>query len=78
MILGHENLSMTNMRRDRIKTILQKDLHSLCEAGNHPATFLLGDDLPKKIGIIKTYLIFLISTATIHRISKPEMGTSKE
>ena len=37
------------MKRDRIKNNLQKDLHSLCEAGNPPTTLLLGDDLPKKI-----------------------------
>ena len=40
---------MNNMKRDRIKNNLQKDLHSLCEAGNPPTTLLLGDDLPKKI-----------------------------
>ena len=37
------------MRRDRIKNSLQKDLRSLCEAGNPPTTLFLGDDLPKKI-----------------------------
>ena len=40
---------MNNMRRGRIKNSLQKDLHSLCEAGNPPTNLLLGDDLPKKI-----------------------------
>ena len=40
---------MNNMRSDRIKNSLQKDLRSLCEAGNPPTTFLLEDDLPKKI-----------------------------
>ena len=48
MLLGHVNFSMNNMRRDRIKNSLQKDLHFLCEAGNPPTTLLLGDDLPKK------------------------------
>ena len=49
MLLGHVNFSMNNMRRNRIKNSLQKDLHSLCESGNPPTTLLLGDDLPKKI-----------------------------
>ena len=50
MLLGHVNFSMNNMRRDRIKNSLQRDLHSLCdEAGNPTTTFLLVDDLPKKI-----------------------------
>ena len=40
---------MNNMRRNRIKSSLQKDLHFLREAGNPPTTLLLGDDLPKKI-----------------------------
>ena len=40
MLPGHVNLSMNNMRRDRIKNSLQKDLHYLCEAGNPPATLL--------------------------------------
>ena len=40
---------MNNMRRGRIKNSSQKDLHSLCEAGNPPTNLLLGDDLPKKI-----------------------------
>ena len=50
MLPGHVNLSMNNMRRDRIKNSLQKDLHSMGEAGNPPTTLLVGDDLPKKIG----------------------------
>ena len=49
MRLGHVNFSMNNIRRERIKNSLQKELHSLCEAGNPPTTLLLGDDLPKKI-----------------------------
>ena len=49
MLLGHVHFSMNNMRRDRIKNSLQKDLHSLCKAGNPSTTLLLGDDLPKKI-----------------------------
>ena len=53
MLLGHKNFSMNNMRRDRIKNSLQKDLHSLCEAGNPPTTLLLGDDHPKIISEAK-------------------------
>ena len=49
MLLGHVNFSMNNMRRDAIKNIFEKDLHSLCEAGNSTTTLILGDDLPKKI-----------------------------
>ena len=49
MLLGHVNFSMNNMRRDRIKNSLQKNLHSLCEGGNPPTTLLLGYDLPKEI-----------------------------
>ena len=49
MLLGHVNFSMNNMKRDKIKNSLRKDLHSLCESGNPPTTLLLGDDLPKKI-----------------------------
>ena len=49
ILLGHVNFFMNSMRRERIKNSLQKDLHSLCEAGNPPTTLLLGDVLPKKI-----------------------------
>ena len=49
MLLGHVNFSMNNLRRDKIKNSLQKDLHSLCEPGNPPTTLFVGDDLPKKI-----------------------------
>ena len=48
MLLGHANFSMNNMRRDRIKNSLQKDLHSLFEAGNPPTTLLSGDNPPKR------------------------------
>ena len=59
MLLGHVNFSMDNMRKDRIKNSLQKDLHSLCEAGNPPTTtLLLEDDLPKKIREAKESLKF--------------------
>ena len=78
MLLGHANFSMNNMRRDRIKNSLQKDLHSLFEAGNPPTTLLSGDNPPKESlrskRIIKTYLKFTISTTTVHRISRPERG----
>ena len=56
MLPGHVNLSMNNMRRDRIKNSLQNDLHSMGEAGNPPTTLLVGDDLPKKIGEEKELL----------------------
>ena len=49
MRLGHVNFSMNNIRRERMKNSFQKELHSLCEAGNPPTTLLLGDDFPKKI-----------------------------
>ena len=49
MLLEHVNFAMNNIRRDRIKNSLQKDLNFLCEPGNPPSTLLLGDDLPKKI-----------------------------
>ena len=38
---------MNNMRRDRIKNSLQKDLYSSYEASNPPTTLLLGGDLKK-------------------------------
>ena len=49
IMLPHVNFSMNNMRRDRIKNSLQKDLHSSCETSNPPTTLLLGDDLLKKM-----------------------------
>ena len=49
MQLRHVNFPMNNMRREKIKNSLQKDLHSLCEADNPPTTLLLGYDLSKKI-----------------------------
>ena len=48
-MLLHVNFSMNNMRRDRIKNSLQKDLHSSYEASNPPTTLLLGGDLLKKM-----------------------------
>ena len=49
MQLRHVNFPMNNLRTEKIKNSLQKDLHSLCEAGNPPTTVLLRDDLSKKI-----------------------------
>ena len=49
MLLGHINFSINNVRKDRIKNSLQKDLHSLHEAGNPVSTLLLGDNSPKKV-----------------------------
>ena len=49
ILLGDVHFSINNMSRDRIKNNLQKDLHSLCEAGNPATNLLLGDDLPRKI-----------------------------
>ena len=60
------------MRRDRIKNSLQKDKHSLCEAGNPPTTLLLGGDLPKKIQI---YEAKDSSKLTSHRLSQPPRYT---
>ena len=70
MLLGHVNFSMNNMRRNRMKNTLQKDLHSLCEAGSSRTTLLLGDDLPKKICETKES-----SKITSHPISQPPRYT---
>ena len=70
MLLGYVNFSMNNMRRDRIKKSLQKDLHSLCEVGNPPTTLFLGDDLPKKIRETKES-----SKLTSHPLSQPPRYT---
>ena len=66
MLLGHVNFSMDNMRRNRIKNTLKKDLHSLREAGSPRTTLLLGDDLPKEICETKES-----SKITLHPISQP-------
>ena len=66
MRLGHVNFSMNNIRRERIKNSLQKELHSLCEAGNPPTTLLLGDDFPKKIRKAKE-----LSKLTSNPLSQP-------
>ena len=59
ILLGHVNFSMNNnMRIDKMENSLQKDLHSLCEAGKLPTTLLLGDDLSKKIWKTKESLKF--------------------
>ena len=70
MLLGHVNFSMNNMKRDRIRNSLRRDLHSLCEAGNPPTTFLLVDDLPKKIREAKES-----SKLTSHSLSIPPRYT---
>ena len=70
MLLGHVSFSMNNMRRDRIKNSLQKDLHSLREAGNPPTTLLLRDDIPKKIRKAKES-----SKLTSHPLSQPPRYT---
>ena len=69
MLLEHVNFSMNNMT-DRIKNSLQKDLHSLWEAGNPPATLLLGDDSPKKTREAKES-----SKGTSHPLSQPPRCT---
>ena len=70
MRLGHVNFSMNNIRRERIKNSLQKELHSLCEAGNPPITLLLGDDFPKKIRKAKE-----LSKLTSNPLSQPPRYT---
>ena len=82
MLLIYVNFSMNNIRRDWIKNSLEKDLHSLCEAGNPPTTLLLGDDHPNKIREAKES-----SKLTSHTLSqlprytryqKPEWGQSSK
>ena len=70
ILLGHLNFSMNNMRRYRNKNSLQKDLRSLCEAGNPPTTLLLGDDLSKKTQEAKES-----SKLTSHPLSQPPQYT---
>ena len=69
-LLGHVNLSMNNIRRDRIKNNLQADLHSLYEAGNPPTTLLVGDNLPKRIQEVKES-----SKVTSNPLSQPSRYT---
>ena len=82
MLLIYVNFSMNNIRRDWIKNSLEKDLHSLYEAGNPPTTLLLGDDHPNKIREAKES-----SQLTSHTLSqlprytryqKPEWGQSSK
>ena len=82
MLLIYVNFSMNNIRRDWIKNSLEKDLHSLYEAGNPPTTLLLGDDHPNKIREAKES-----SKLTSHTLSqlpqytryqKPEWGQSSK
>ena len=70
MLLGHVNFSMNKVRRDRIKNSLQKDLYSLCEAGNPPTTLPLGDDAPKKVREAKQS-----SKLTLYLLSQPPRYT---
>ena len=53
MLLRYVYFSMTNMRKDRVKNSLQKDLHALYEAGNPRTTLLLGNDFPKNVREVK-------------------------
>ena len=69
-LLGHVNLSMNNIRKDMVTNNLQTDLHSLYEAGNPPTTFLLGDNLPKKIQEVKES-----SKVTSNPLSQPSRYT---
>ena len=69
-LLGHVNFSMNNIRKDMVTNNLQTDLHSLYEAGNPPTTFLLGDNLPKKIQEVKES-----SKVTSNPLSQPSRYT---
>ena len=48
MLLGHTNYYLNNIRREKIKHSLHKDFQTLCENGNPPTKFLLGDYLPRR------------------------------
>ena len=73
ILLGDAHFSINNISRYRIKNNLQKDLHSLCQAGNPPTTLLLGDDLPKKIREAKES-----SKLSSHPLSQPPRCTGYE
>lgn len=69
MLLGFTNHSLNNIRREKIKYTLPKDLRSLCENGNPPTKLLLGDDLPRKIKEAKEASRLLLPPAQPTRFS---------
>ena len=68
---------MNDMKRNRTKNSLQRDLHSLCEAGNPPTILVLGDKFPKKIQEVKEsskITSYPLSQLPRYTGSKPKSG----
>ena len=53
MLLGHVNHSVNKIRLEKLKPNLSRALQQLCDSSNLVTTYLLGDDLPKRMKEVK-------------------------
>ena len=49
MLLGNVNHSLENLRKEKLRLILGRDLRHLCASSYSVTSYLLGDDLPRRI-----------------------------
>ena len=49
MLLGNVSHSLNNLRKEKLKPTLSRALQHLCDSSNSVTSYLLGDDLRKRI-----------------------------
>ena len=65
MLLGNVSHSLNNLRKEKLRPALSRDLQHLCDSSNSVTSYLLGDDLPRRIKEAK-------ETARITLSQKPQ------
>ena len=49
MLLGNVNHSLNNIRKEKLRLTLSRNLEHLCVSNNSVTFYLLGDDIPRRI-----------------------------
>ena len=65
MLLGNVNHSLNNIRKEKLRPTLSRNLQDLCVSNNSVTFYLLGDDFPRRIKEAK-------ETARITLSQKPQ------
>ena len=65
MLLGNVNHSLNNIRKEKLRLTLSRNLEHLCVSNNSVTFYLLGDDIPRRIKEAK-------ETARITLSQKPQ------
>ena len=53
MLLGNVNQLLNNLCKEELRPTLSRDLQRLCDSSNSVTSYLLGDDLPRRIKAAK-------------------------